>query len=131
MVRRAFLSFLPAALAALAVLCATPGTGVGEASAASFSTASSGATSSSAASWNARTAATPIARGSLTQDLPDGALNPRADQDDTPDDRIIIRVVSTIVWPGSALEARILDPGERAGPSHRPCAAPPRAPPTA
>jgi hypothetical protein len=35
------------------------------------------------------------------------------------------------VWPDAAFNPRILDPSDRAGPNHRPCAASPRAPPTA
>lgn len=117
MARRAYLSLLPAALLALAFLFGTPG-------------ASMGGPEASATSWTAPAASAPVARGSLTQDLPDGAINPRADQDDTPDDRIL-RVVTAIIWPASTFEARLLDTIEHAGPSHRPCAAPPRAPPTA
>jgi hypothetical protein len=122
MARRAYLSFFPAALLALAFLFGTPGATMGglEASAAT----------SSATSWSAPTASAPVARGNLTLDFPDGAINPRADQDDTPDDRIL-RVVTAIIWPATTLEARLLDTVEHAGPSHPPCAAPPRAPPTA
>jgi hypothetical protein len=116
MLRRAFLSFVPAFLA-LAFLCGTPGSSIGGPEA--------GATS-----WSTGTATTPVARGSLTQDIPDGAVNQSADEDDTPDARIV-RVVTAVIWPASALSARILHASDRAGPSHRPCAAPPRAPPTA
>ena len=116
MLRRTFLGFLPAFLA-LAFLCGTPG-------------ASIGGPGASATSWNTQAAAAPVARGNLTQDVPDGAVNQRADEDDAPDDRIV-RVVTAIVWPDSALAARTLHASERAGATHRPCAAPPRAPPTA
>jgi hypothetical protein len=116
MLRRAFLSFVPAVLA-LAFLCGTPGTSVGGPEA-------------SATSWIAGVATAPVARGNLTQDIPDGAINQRADQDDNPDDRIV-RLATTIVWPDSALRARILGANDTVGPTHRPCAAPPRAPPTA
>jgi hypothetical protein len=117
MLRRALLSFLPATLVALAFLCGTPG-------------ASMGGPEASATSWSAPAASAPVARGNLSQDFPDGAINPRADQDDTPDDRILW-VVTAIIWPASTFDARLLDTIEHAGPSHRPCAAPPRAPPTA
>lgn len=117
MIRRALLGLLPALLA-LAFLTGTPGT-------------SMGGPEASATSWSAKTPIAPAARGSVNQDAPDGALNPRTDEDDTSDDHIIIRVVSAIVWPSSARETRILIASERAGPSHRPRAAPSRAPPTA
>jgi hypothetical protein len=113
MFRRAVLGFLPAFLA-LAILCGTPATSVG-------------GPESSATSWDAPA---PIARGSLTQDVPDVAVNQSADEDDTPDARIV-RVVSAVTWPDPALDAGYLHASDRAGRSHRPCAAPPRAPPTA
>jgi hypothetical protein len=116
MFRRAFLSLLPAFLA-LAFLCGTPATSLGGAEA-------------GAASWSVKAATTPVARGSLTGDVDDVSVNQTADEDDTPDDRIV-RVVSTIVWPHAAHQARTLHASERAGDRHRPCAAPPRAPPTA
>jgi hypothetical protein len=119
MIRRALLGLLPALLA-LAFLTGTPSTSMGGPEAS--------ATSSSAEAPIAP--AVPAARGSLNQDVPDGALNARADEDDTSDDRII-RVVSAIVWPSSARETRTLTASERAGPSHHPRAAPSRAPPTA
>jgi hypothetical protein len=121
MFRRAVLGFLPAFLA-LAILCGTPATSVGSPEAS--------ATSWNAKSWGATRAPTPVVRGSLTQDVPDVSVNPSADEDDTPDDRIV-RVVSAVVWPDPALDARLLRASDRAGRSHRPCAAPPRAPPTA
>jgi hypothetical protein len=126
MFRRAFLSFLPAFLA-LALLCGTPATSVGgpEASATSW-----GAKSWGAKSWGAAGATTPVVRGKLTQDVADVSVYQSADEDDTPDDRIA-RVVSAVVWPDPALDARFLRASDRAGRSHRPCAAPPRAPPTA
>lgn len=116
MLRRAFFSLVPALLA-LACLCGTP-------------SASIGGPEVSTTSWSAGAAAAPVARGSLTQDVPDIAVNQTADEDDTPDARIARSVVA-IVWPDSALQTRILHPGNRAGDRHRPCAAPPRAPPTA
>ena len=121
MFRRAVLGFLPAFLA-LAILCGTPATSVGapEASATSWDAKSSGATSASA----------PIVRGSLTQDAPEVSVNPSADEDDTPDDRIV-RVASAVIWPDPTLDVGHLHASDRAGRSHRPCAAPPRAPPTA
>jgi hypothetical protein len=116
MLRRAFLSFLPAFLA-LAILCGTPGTSIGGPEA-------------SAISWGTDVAAAPVARGDLTQDFPDSALGQRSDQDDTPGDRTV-RVATTIVWPDSALGAPLLGANDTIKPTHRPCAAPPRAPPTA
>ena len=117
MLRRAFLSFLPAFLA-LVFLCGTPGTSIGGPEASAATTSSS-----------TGIAVAPAARGSLTQDVPDVAFNQQADEDDIPDDRIV-RTVVAIVWPDSALQARILHASDRAGRSHRPCASPPRAPPT-
>jgi hypothetical protein len=119
MFRRAALGFLP---------CGTPATSIGgpEASATSWD-----AKSWNAKSWNAKSRdAAPVVRGGLTQDIPDVSVNPSADEDDTPDDRIV-RVISTVVWPDPAIGARLLHAADRAGRSHRPCAAPPRAPPTA
>ena len=117
MLRRAFLSLVPTLLA-LAFLCGTPATSVG-------------GPEVSATSWNTGGAkTTPAVRGSLTQDIPDGAVNQSADEDDAPDDRIV-RVVTAIVWPDSARAARILYASDRAGDRHQPCAAPPRAPPSA
>jgi hypothetical protein len=116
MFRRAVLSCLPAFLA-LAFLCGTPATSVGGPQA--------GATA-----WGATSVTTPVVRGKLTQDVADVSVNQSADEDDTPDDRIV-RVVSAVIWPDPALNARFLRASDRAGPSHPPCAAPPRAPPTA
>jgi hypothetical protein len=116
MLRRASLGFLPALLA-LALLCGTPGTSLGGPEA-------------SATSWNAAATTAPVARGDLTQDIPDGAVNQRADEDDNPGDRIV-RLVTAIVWPDTALSVRILLANERPGKTHSPCAASPRAPPTA
>jgi hypothetical protein len=113
MFRRAVLGFLPAFLA-LAILCGTPATSIGGPEA-------------SATSWDAPA---PVVRGSLTQDIPDISVNQSADEDDTPDDRIV-RVASTIVWPDPAIGAPLLHASDRAGRGHRPCAAPARAPPIA
>jgi hypothetical protein len=121
MFRRAFLNCLPAFLA-LAFLCGTPATSIGGPEAS--------ATSWGAKSWGATGATTPVVRGKLTQDVPDVSIYQSADEDDTPDARIV-RVVSTVVWPDPALDARFLRASDRVGRSHRPCAAPPRAPPTA
>jgi hypothetical protein len=120
MFRRAVLGFVPTFLA-LAILCGTPVNSIGAPEAS--------ATSWDAKSWGATRAPTPVVRGSLTQDVPDIAVNQTADDDDTPDDRIV-RVVSAVVWPDPALDTRLLRASDRAGHSHRPCAAPPRAPPT-
>lgn len=114
MLRRAFLSLLPAFLA-LAFLYGTPATSLRGPEA-------------GAVSWSVKAATTPVARGSLTGDSDDVSVSQTADEDDTPDDRIV-RVVTTIVWQNAAL--RTLHASERAGDRHWPCAAPPRAPPTA
>ena len=117
MLRRAFLTLLPA-LVALVFLCGTPGTSIG------------GPETSAATTSSSTSIATPgAARGSLTQDVADVAFNQQADEDDVPDDRIV-RTVVTIVWPASAFQTRILHASDRAGRSHEPCASPPRAPPT-
>jgi hypothetical protein len=127
MFRRAFLSLLPACLA-LVFLCGTPAIGFGgpEASATSWGAKSRDAKSGGATG----TAPLAVVRGKLTQDVADVSVYQSADEDDAPDDRIA-RVVSAVVWPDPALDARFLRASDRAGPSHRPCAAPPRAPPTA
>jgi hypothetical protein len=116
MLRRALLSCLPA-FVALAFLCGTPAT-------------SMGGPEASAAAWGAASTTTLVVRGKLTQDVADISVYQSADEDDTPDARIV-RVVSAVVWPDPALDARFLHASDRAGRSHRPCAAPPRAPPTA
>jgi hypothetical protein len=116
MFRRAVLGFLPAFLA-LAFLCGTPATSVGGPEA-------------SATSWGAASTPSPVVRGKLTQDVPDVSVYQSADEDDAPDDRIV-RIVSAVIWPDPALDARFLHASDRAGRSHRPCAAPARAPPTA
>ena len=118
MLRRAFLTVVPA-LVALAFLCGTPGTSIGGGPETTASTTSS----------SAGIAAAPAARGSLTQDLPDVAFNQQADEDDTPDAHVVRTIVS-IVWPDSTLQSCILHESDQAGPSHQPCASPPRAPPT-
>jgi hypothetical protein len=116
MLRRVFSTFVPAFLA-LAFLCGAPVTGAAGPEA-------------SATSWNAGSPIAPAARGSLTQDIPDTAVIQRTDQDDTPDDRIV-RAVTTIVWPDSTIRTPILYTRDVVPPTHRPCAAPPRGPPTA
>jgi hypothetical protein len=121
MFRRTFHSFLPALLA-LAFLCGMPATSIGGPDA--------GTSSSEASSWSGARAPSPVVRGSLTQDVGDVSVNQSADQDDTPDDRVI-RVVSFVVWPDTAPDAQFLHPSDRAGLSHQPRAASPRAPPTA
>jgi hypothetical protein len=121
MVRRALFGFCSALLMALVFLCGTPN-------------ASIGGPQVEAAFWNSRVAPAPIATRDLsTRDLSaeilDGAIDQLADDDnhDTPVDR----VATAVVWPISAFEPQILHPSDRAGPTHRPCAADPRAPPTA
>jgi hypothetical protein len=121
MLRRVFSTFVPALLA-LAFLGGAPVVGVAGPEAS--------ATSWTAAPGTSHVPTAPTARGSLTQDTPDTAVNQRTDQDDTPDDRIV-RAVTTIVWPDSALRTPILHASDVVRPTHRPCAAPPRGPPTA
>jgi hypothetical protein len=116
MFRRALLGFIPAVLA-LAFLCGTPA-------------ASGAAPESMASSWKADAAWSLFARGNATQDISDISISPSADQDDSPDDRVV-RLVTTIIWPQSAFSARPALRDDLAGPTHRPCAAPPRAPPSA
>jgi hypothetical protein len=114
-----FPSLLPA-FVALMFLCGT-------------SAASLGGPETGVATWTtdaSAAASIPVARGNLTEEIPDGALGQRADQDDNPDDRIV-RIATSIVWPDSALRAPPLAADESIRPTHRPCAAPPRAPPTA
>ena len=131
MLRRALLSIVPAFLA-LAFLCGAPAT-------------SFGGPDASAISWTFGTSSSPATRGNLAQDIPGGAIKQSADEDDTPDDRIIrivtdddesiddrlVRIGISVIWPASALDAPSTDTSGMAGPTHRPCAAPPRAPPIA
>ena len=117
MVPRALFRLFPALLVVLVFLCGTPSMGLGGPQA-------------SAASWSIAVAPAPAVRGDLTSEIPDGAINPAAEEDDTPDD-LIVRVVARIVWPSSESKPRILYADERARPTHRPCAAEPRAPPIA
>lgn len=119
MLRRAFLSFLPAGLLpvvlALAFLIGIPGAGAGtpEASATTRNTEQSR-----------------VVREILTRDILDVALIQGVDEDDTPDDRIL-RPSSRIFWNTAPLADRILCASHTGGPSHRPCSAQSRAPPTA
>src|SRR5262245_40708501 len=119
MVPRALFRLFPALLVVLAFLCGTPSIGMGI-----------GGPQVSAASWNFGVASAPAARGDLTSDIPDDVTNPAADDDDAPDE-IIVWIVATIVWPDFVSEPRILSADERPAPTHRPCAARPRAPPIA
>ena len=77
------------------------------------------------ASWDTRE----IIRGAPTQDVPEGGVNYRIDGDDTP--ARIVRVAVAVIWPGAAGAAPCGLGADRIDPTHRPCAAPPRAPPTA
>jgi hypothetical protein len=119
MFRRATLGLSPAILA-LAFVFAVPAVSAGSSRPGATTTASS-------ADVGARL---PVIRGSLSQEIPDVAYNKRADEDDTPDDGII-RVVTAVVWPHAALKGRFLRTAGALSPTHRPCAGPPRAPPTA
>lgn len=132
MLRRALQSFVPAFLA-LAFLCGMPVAGIGGLEA-------------NAAPSIASVADAPVAHGNLTQDVvPGGTLSQSADEDDTPDDRFnrtvtddddstddrVVRIAVAVIWPTSALDAPSFDTSGVTGPTHRPCAAPPRAPPIA
>jgi hypothetical protein len=117
MVRRALLTIFPAVLAVLAFLHGAP-------------VAGSAAAHASAVSSQAEAISASIARGSLSTDLPESVVSPAADDDDHRDSVVVRRVVS-VVWPDTAFAGRILHASNRAGPRHRPCAAEPRAPPTA
>jgi hypothetical protein len=68
-------------------------------------------------------------RGSLDQQDPDGGVNQRADEDDTPVRPV--RVSSSIHWPYPVASARCDHAAATIAPTHRSCASPPRAPPTA
>lgn len=116
MLRRALFGLYPALLVALVFLCGTPGTSVGGPQA-------------EASSQNARIGSVAVAYRDLNADVPDGAISQFADDDnhDTPIDRVLV----TVIWPAPAFNSRILPQSDRAGPTHRPCAAEPRAPPTA
>jgi hypothetical protein len=118
MVRRAPLSVFPIILAALAFLQGTPGAPAGE----------SYVHVAGVVSPAAGVVSAPAARGSLTEDDPDIAVFQCADADDN-SAALIGRVAFAIQWPESALERRILEAGERAGPNYWPCVAAPRAPP--
>jgi hypothetical protein len=125
MLRRALLSIVPAFLA-LAFLCGMPASSFGEPEA-------------SATSWNGG-----VSRGNPTQNIP-GGLKQSADEDDSPHDRIIrtladdddgtddriVRIATAVIWPAPALDALSVETSDTSGPTHRPCAAPPRAPPIA
>src|SRR5262245_13189897 len=119
MVPRALFNVAPAVLAVLVFLCGTPSMG-------------SGRSQASAASWSLVAPPAPRVRGDFTsdipEDVPDGATNPAAYDDDGPDD-LIVWVVAVIVWPNVEPPPRILYADERPCPTHRPCAAEPRAPP--
>jgi hypothetical protein len=120
MVRRALLSLVPIALAALAFLPGTPGTRAGE-----FDAHAAGVVSPAAGVLSAA-----VVRGSLTEDIPDIAVSQGADADDN-SSALIVPVAVAVLWPESAFERRILEAGDRAGPNYWPCVAAPRAPPAA
>lgn len=115
MFRRAFLGIAPAILA-LAFWFGAPG-------------ASGGAPEPTASPWKADAAWSLVARGNSAQDTSDSPISQSADQDDSPDDRVI-RTVTTITWPAIACYVRTGANSHLVGPTHRACAAPPRAPPS-
>jgi hypothetical protein len=116
MVRRALLTIFPAVLAALAILDGTP---IADLTAARVS----------ATSWRAEAISAPVVTGNVATDVADSVISPAVDDDhhDTP----VVRRVISVVWPDSAFADRVLCASDRIEPSHRPCAAEPRAPPTA
>lgn len=117
MLRRVALAVYPA-LFALAVIFATPATGVSSPAAAfGKSTVDAGAIQGT----------TEIVRGSITPDVPDdGAAS--ADVDDSIDHVALFDI--TIDWPAFAVATPFAAPAKSIAGSHRPCAGSPRAPPT-
>lgn len=80
--------------------------------------------------WNApEIAASASSRGILNQDAPDGGVNQRADEDDAPDR--VSRVSTACQWPQPASSPLLGRADAGIGPTHSPCASPPRAPPAA
>jgi hypothetical protein len=68
-----------------------------------------------------------IAKGGLRDDAPRCGSNPRSDQDDTPDP--VSRPKLAIAWVPVLAPAPAALTREAIGPTHRACAAHPRAPP--
>jgi hypothetical protein len=116
MFRRACSYFLPAFFA-LAFLLGTPASG----------TAGQEAT---AAPLTLGAAASPLAHRNLGTDVPDAIVSLGADQDDASDDGVLL-VAVVIDWPETSFEASFACRTTVVSRSHRPCAAPPRAPPIA
>jgi hypothetical protein len=112
MLRRAWLIILPAILT-LAFLMGTPVTG----------TAGPDPGAQSARFWSIS------AYGNFNSE-PDPVVSLRTDQDDPSDDRVA-QTASTVTWPDTAPELAIVGGATVVGPTHRPCAAPARAPPIA
>jgi hypothetical protein len=71
-----------------------------------------------------------LAHRNLGEDVPDAIVNLGADQDDASDDGVLL-VAVIVDWPEIAFEAPFACRTTVVGRSHRPCAAPPRAPPIA
>jgi hypothetical protein len=117
MVRQALLTLYPLLLVLLTLVSGAPGAPRGDAQV-------------SAASSVGAAVVVAAASSNLAQDDPDQAVGQSVSQDDDPNDRIIHLAVA-MVWPDDAPGERTLHTSERAGPSHRPCAAYPRAPPIA
>jgi hypothetical protein len=96
-----------------------------------FGVASAGAGTGESAATASNTpaiAARASIRGTLNQDVPDGGVTQRADEDDAPDRAI--RIGTAFRWPEPA--STLLSHADAGiGPTHRPCASPPRAPPAA
>ena len=95
MVRRALLSLVPIALAALALLPGTPGTRAGKSDAQAAGVVVSPA-------FGVLSAA--VVRGSLTEDIPDIAVSQGADADDN-SSALIVPVAVAVLWPEIGVRA--------------------------
>jgi len=116
MLRRVCFYILPVFLA-LAFYLGTPASGFAGQSA-------------SAAPQSGAALSSPLAHGNLSEDAPDAIVSLRADQDGASDDGII-QTITIVSWPDVTFEVPFAYRTFVVGASHRPCAAPPRAPPTA
>lgn len=118
MVRCASIALLLAFLIALTFLWGTPGAN---------SAVSNG--HAGVACWSSGSTSASIALGGFSTDSPDAAFSQPADDDSH--DLPIACGVAELIWPNAALDLPILRSSDCAGPNYWPCAASPRAPPTA
>jgi hypothetical protein len=116
MFRRACLYLLPVFFA-LVFLAGTPAS-------------STAGQEASAAPPTLGTVLAPFTHRNLGQEIPDAIVSLGTDQDEASDDGVLL-VVVMIDWPEVAFEASFACQTTVVGSSHRPCAAPPRAPPIA